>query len=478
MLADRFRVLELLGTGGMGEVYLAEDARLNRQVAIKLLSDELARDSESLARFEREARTAARLNHPNVATVYDFWQSEGVSFIAMELLEGKTLRDTLLEQKSLPVVELLDIAIQIARGLAAAHQGNIVHRDLKPANVMILEDGRVKILDFGLAKAVQSETSEMDYETRASLTGVGQVLGTVNYMSPEQVRGEPLDARSDLFSLGTVLCEMACGSVPFRRATAADTMSAILNDSPRSARGLETEIPAQLAPLIERLLAKEPRDRFQSSRDVLADLERLKKDAESAQRAASSKGPKSIAVLPFVNRSADPENEYFSDGLAEELINALTHLEGLHVASRTSAFRYKGQDADIRTIGRELDVDTVLEGSVRKSGKRLRITAQLIGAADGYHIWSERYDRDLEDIFEVQDEITATIVESLKIQVGAGSPAGAIKRTTDNVDAYNEYLKGRYFSYKRRRRPATPGECARPKSADPSSIAPRIGDRH
>ncbi len=287
LLADRFQILKLLGTGGMGEVYLAQDARLDRQVAIKFLSDKLARDREWLARFEREARTAARLNHPNVATVYDFGQSEGVSFIAMELLEGRTLRDVLLEHKSLPVVDLLDIAIQVVEGLDAAHQRNIVHRDLKPGNVMVLEGGRVKILDFGLAKAVDSDTSEGDYRTSTGLTREGRVFGTVNYMSPEQARGEELDARTDLFSFGVVLYEMATGSLPFQGKTSAVVFDAILHQEPISAVRLNPRLPAEIELIIAKALEKDRSLRYQHASDMLTDLKRVKRDTDSGRSATS-----------------------------------------------------------------------------------------------------------------------------------------------------------------------------------------------
>ncbi len=447
----RYRIERKIGQGGMGVVFLAEDTRLRRRVALKLLPDEVSADLELMARFEREARTAAQLHHPNLATIYDLGKSEARCFIAMEYIEGKTLAEILDQSKFLPVADCLEIAVQLAQGMAAAHEQNIIHRDLKPGNVMVTGSGQVKILDFGLAKVIEgcTATTGTVLSPSTGLTKAGEILGTVNYMSPEQARGHPVDARSDLFSFGAVLYEMATGTKPFERPTAVDTLSAILYDAARPASKLKPEIPHKFVGILGRLLAKKPEDRYPSSTALLLDLQQLRQELQSGQVAGLPGGPergKSIAVLPFVNMSADPENEYFSDGLAEELINVLAHVEGLHVASRTSAFQFKGKALNVRAIGEELNVETVLEGSVRKAGNRVRITAQLIKTADGYHLWSERYDRELEDVFAVQDEIAQTIVDTLKVKV-IGAPL--VRRYTENTEAYNLYLKGRYFWYKR-----------------------------
>jgi eukaryotic-like serine/threonine-protein kinase len=369
----------------------------------------------------------------------------------MELLEGQTLRERI-ARGAFKTDELLEIAIQIADALNAAHARSIIHRDIKPANIFIAQSGQVKILDFGLAKfsRERQESSETTLTAGESLTGPGSAMGTIAYMSPEQARGEELDARSDLFSFGVVLYEMATGRQAFTGGTSHVIVDAILHKDPISPIRLIPELPGELERIINKALEKDRKLRYQSASDLRADLQRLKRDSDSGRKSGGTVSEpariKLLAVLPFANLSADKENEYFGDGLAEEVINALTRLPGLRVAARTSSFFFRGMEADIREIGAKLNVEHVLEGSVRKAGNRIRITAQLISIADGYHLWSERYDRELTDIFAIQDEICREIVEQLRIELAPGhSPQ---KRHTQNVEAYNLYLKGRYHFYK------------------------------
>jgi serine/threonine-protein kinase len=425
----------------MGVVYLARDTKLRRPVAIKILPDDVTRDPERRARFEREAQTAASLNHPNIGIVHEFAEVDGSCFIVMEYVDGRSLAQLVQQEEQIEPAELLEIAGQVAQGLEAAHARNVIHRDLKPGNVMLTADKRVKILDFGLAKAVEATVGPTAPPTAVptALTEPGQVMGTVDYMSPEQARGLPLDARSDLFSLGAVLYEMASGRPPFRRSTTADTLSAVLNEKPRSLAEVRPALPPALARTIEKLLRKRPEDRCQSAAEVGAAL----RAAKEGCAAPSTDELKSIAVLPFADMSPGRDQEYFCDGLAEELINALAQIPGLRVAARTSAFQFKDKAVNVETVGRDLKVNNILEGSVRKAGNRLRITAQLVKASDGYHLWSQRYDRDLEDVFAVQDEITRTIVDTLKLELAGGRPR-LVRCACDDVETYNLYLKGRY----------------------------------
>jgi TolB-like protein/Tfp pilus assembly protein PilF len=428
----------------MGEVYRARDARLKREVAVKILAEKCAQDPDRLRRFEQEARAAAALSHPNVLVVYDVGVHDGIPFLVTELLEGETLQARL-SRGSLSVELALDVATQIASGLSAAHARNIVHRDLKPANVFITPEGLTKILDFGLATIKETPAPD-DLTTR--VTEAGAILGSMGYMSPEQVRGRHADARSDIFSLGTILYEMLSGRRAFKGVSDADTMCAILEKDPPPLVLRDGNTNSGLLRIVNRCMEKDPARRFQSSADLKFALESV---VGSGAVIAEKAREKSIAVLPFANMSAGTDQEYFSDGLAEELINALAGLSGLRVASRTSAFRFRGNDVDIREIGRQLNVETVLEGSVRRSGNRLRITAQLINVADGYHIWSERYDRELADVFAIQDDITESIVKKLEPKL-LGQTHDAARRHTDNLGAFELYLKGRHFWHQRTER--------------------------
>jgi len=434
-----YEIVELVGKGGMGEVYRARDVRLGRDIAIKLLLEEMSEDPERLERFEREARIIASLNHPNIVTIHSVEHTDGLRFITMEFVDGSTLAE-LTPPDGLPLSRFFELAQPIAVAVAAAHDQGITHRDLKPENVMVGNDGRVRVLDFGLAKLEVGELPLEDAPTLA-LTSAGGLLGTVPYMSPEQVQSRPADHRSDIFSLGILFYEMATGKRPFEGESSADLMSAILRDTPTSITDLRADLPRHLARILRRCLEKDPQQRYQSALNLANDLEDLKREVDAGTAMASERP--SIVVLPFVNMSADPDQEYFCDGMAEEVINALTQLEGLHVVARTSAFSFKGRNVDVREIGNKLGVRSVLEGSVRKAGDRLRVTAQLINVDDGYHLWSDHFDRQLDDVFAIQDEISASIVETLKVKLGVGSTR--TKERTENREVYDLYLRALYY---------------------------------
>jgi len=452
-LASHYRIIEVLGRGGMGIVYKAQDTRLGRVVALKFLPASFAGDAISLDRFRREARTASALNHPGICTIHDIDECEGQPFIVMEFLEGRSLRDRI-AGGPLQVDEALELSIQIADALDTAHCRGVIHRDIKSANIFLTQRGQAKILDFGLAKetfrGVPDSTGDALADTVRCVTRPGTVMGTVEYMSPEQAMGEDLDRRTDLFSLGVVMYEMMTGVLPFKGTTAAAIFNSILNREPVAPLELRPELPPGLQQIIIEALRKERKNRYQTARQIREDLEAVKNSPGRMLRSHSSdawQASPSVAVLPFANVSPEREREYFSDGLAEDLINALAKVPGLRVASRTSSFRFRGGDADIRDIGRQLNVSTVLEGSVRSSGDRVRITAQLVSVADGYQIWSERYERDMRDVFAVQDEISHAIVETLKIKLAERKRL--VETATADMEAYHLYLKGRYHANKR-----------------------------
>jgi serine/threonine protein kinase/Flp pilus assembly protein TadD len=437
-----YEILAPLGAGGMGEVYRARDPRLGRDVALKVLPDAVARDPERLARFEREARAVAGLSHPNILVLYSIEREGDLRFITMELVEGETLARHVVPG-GMPIPLLLEISRTLAEALAAAHERGIVHRDLKPANVMIARDGRVKVLDFGLAKqALEGPEVEAGRSTTlaASLSAPGQVVGTAPYMAPEVLRGEAADARSDLFALGVTLYELACGRRPFGGKTPADVASAILRDAPPPLASRRADLPSDWMRVVERCLEKAPADRFQTALEFRDAVRRAAQHAAGHAAAGDTEGP-SIAVLPFTNMSADPENEYFSDGLSEELLNVLAKIPDLKVTGRTSSFAFKGKHEDMREIGQKLGVGTLLEGSVRKAGNRVRITAQLVKVSDGFHLWSETYDRVLDDIFAVQDDIARSV--SAALHVTLLGKAAAASRTAG--ESYQLVLRANHF---------------------------------
>ncbi len=461
-----YEIVAPLGVGGMGEVYRARDTRLERDVAVKVLPESLLADREALARFEREAKLVAALSHPNILAIHDFGSDGGVSFAVTELLEGDTLRDRI-NSGPVPLRKAVSYGRQVARGLAAAHGRGIVHRDLKPENVFVTADGHVKILDFGLAKReALAAASSGSVAATVARTTPGTILGTVGYMSPEQARGEPADHRTDVFSLGAVLYELVFGEPAFRAETSVETMAAILREDPPRLRR-RGDAPAELARIVARCLEKRPDERFQSASDLAFVLQMFEQAetpepteeapvsgtrapaATPSRPTISDSSRASIAVLPFRNLSAEKENEYFSDGITEEIINALTRIEALRVASRTSSFAFKGKAEDVRRIGEQLGVRAVLEGSVRRAGNRLRVSAELVDVADGYQLWSERYDREMEDVFAIQDEISLAIANTLKVRLLAGEEGSLVSRATEDVEAYNHYLKGKYFFNRR-----------------------------
>jgi serine/threonine-protein kinase len=434
LFAERYRIVRERGRGGMGVVFEAHDTRLKRTVALKLLPAERTSDPAARARFWREAQAAASLDHPNICTVHEIAEADGQVFIAMAYVEGETLRERL-ASGPMAVSETVDIALELAEGLREAHAHGVVHRDVKPANVMITPRGTAKILDFGLAKAKGGE----------DLSGTHAILGTVAYMSPEQARGGAVDHRTDVWSLGCLIYELLAGRRLFDGGSAVATLHAILSDAPVSLAWPGRDVPAPLEALVRACLERDPRHRCPDMNRVIEGLRSLTQTRSVATApAATTAPPSSIAVLPFVNMSQDPENEYFGDGLSEEIIGALTRVPGLRVVARTSSFAFKGEKADLRDVGRRLGVDTVLEGSVRRVGSRVRVMAQHVKVSDGCHLWSERFDREMLDVFAIQDEITARIVDKLSAELSGTAPPPRQARRV-SLEAYEAYLRGRHL---------------------------------
>ena len=435
LVAGKYRVLGELGRGGMGVVYRAEDTTLKRPVALKFLSEDLSASPAARARFLREAQAAAALDSPHVCTVYEAGEAEGRTFIAMAFIEGHSLKQRL-AQGPLTVEEALAFARQIAEGLAEAHSRRIVHRDIKPANIMLAGGRQAKITDFGLARV----------EGTAETTRTGGVLGTLAYMSPEQAQGLQTDQRTDIWSLGCVIYEMLAGRAPFSPSPGQADLYALLHADPQPVTSFRADTPTRFAAVVDRCLQKDPRRRYPDGASLLDDLKAVTLGvAAPAPQVELRAAVPSIAVLPFVDMSPEQNQEFFGEGIAEELIHALARIQGLRVVARTSAFALKNKGLDVREIARVLNVDAVLEGSIRAAGTRLRITAQLINVADGFHLWSERFDRDAGDIFAIQDELSAAIVEHLRISLHVGERAALQQRSTGDHEAYNLYLKGLYF---------------------------------
>ena len=452
-----YNVLRPLGSGGMGVVYEAEDTRLGRRVALKFLPHELGRDAQSLERFQREARAASALNHPNICTVFAIEQHDREHFIVMELLDGESLAQTLIRQR-FEIAPLLDLAIQMADALESAHAKGIVHRDIKPANVFINSRGQVKILDFGLAK-IDGVRNRLGVETGAAaetlavheLTQPGTAMGTVAYMSPEQARGQLTDARTDLFSLATLLYQMASGVLPFSGDTSAVVFDAILNRDPVPVTQVGASMPAEFGRILDKALEKDRNLRYQTATELKTDLIRLKRDLESGRRRAlvsdratpAPSGDTSIAVLYFENLSGVKEDEYFRDGITEDIITELSKIKGLKIFPRPTVLGYRDKPVTPQQVGRELNAAFVLGGSLRRAGNRLRINTQLMDARTDFPLWSERYDRELKDIFEVQDEIARKIAEALRITLSPQEREAIAAKPTENLQAYDLYLRGK-----------------------------------
>src|SRR6516165_8216810 len=477
---SHYRIIEKLGAGGMGVVYKAEDTRLHRFVALKFLPDNLAQDSRALERFRGEARAASALNHPGICTIYDIAEQDGLAFIAMEFIDGETLRSHI-QEKALPLDELLKLGVQIADALDAAHAEGIVHRDIKPTNIFVNKRGQAKVLDFGLAKlvpkgvAVPSADASDRAPDPASIVGI--ISGTPSYMSPEQVRGDYLDHRSDIFSLGLLLYEMATGRQAFSGGSGGMIIEAVLTRAPVSAQSINPQIPSGLEDIINKALHKDREQRYQHATEIRSDLEGLERSIDAGWKAATARAESSatgtsirsktrerragsstartgrkrvskvidsLAVLPFENTSRDAEHEYLSDGIAGSLINILATVPKLRVMAQSTVLRYKGRGMDPQTLGRELNVRAVLTGRIMQSGESLRIGTELVDVATGSQLWGAQYDRKPGDIFVIQDEISKEISEKLRLKLTRAEKKRLTRRQTEDAEAYRRYLKGRH----------------------------------
>ena len=447
IFADRYQIIEELGKGGMGRVYKAYDTKIKETIALKLITPEIAKDKRNIERFGNEIKLARKIRHKNVCGMFDLGEEKGTHYITMEFVSGEDLRSLIRRIGQLPIGKSISISKQICEGLTEAHRLGVVHRDLKSNNIMIDKEGNVRIMDFGIARSLETK----------GITGAGVMIGTPEYMSPEQVEGKEVNQRSDIYSFGIVLYEMVTGRVPFDGKTPLSIAMKHKEEMPKTPKEINAQCPDNLSQLILKCLEKDEEQRFQGVEEILSELSNIEKGFSAREKIFSEqidgigkigevKWQNSIAVLPFINMSADPEQEYFCDGIAEEIINALSHVESLRVIARTSAFAFKGKHEDVREIGRRLDVETLLEGSVRKAGNRLRITAQLVQVADGSHLWSERFDRNMEDIFAIQDEISLAIVDNLKVKLLGKEKTKLSKHYTNDLEAYNLYLKGLHFT--------------------------------
>ncbi|MFC2157867.1 protein kinase [Acidobacteriota bacterium] len=430
LFAGKYKILDEIGRGGMGIVYKAKDTKLKRYVALKFLPAELIQDKKAKARFLQEAQAAAALNHPNICIIHEVDDSDDQTFIAMEYIEGKTLKDRI-DSGPLEIDEAVKITAQVAEGLAEAHAKGIVHRDIKPANIMLTEKGTAKIMDFGIAKLAAG----------VDLTQPSTLIGTVAYMSPEQARGDEVDQRTDIWSLGAMFYEMLTGDRPFQKSQEQALIYAILHDSPTPVSLLRSDIPIHIEKTVEKSLAKKLKERYQNIGEIIRDL-------KESQSVALPKAEKSIVVLPFENLSPDPDQEYFCDGMTEEITSDLSKIKDLLVISRNSAMTFKGTKKKTKAIGKELNVQYVLEGSVRKAGNNIRITAQLIDSEKDMHIWSEKYNGMIDDVFKIQEKVSRTIVEALKVKLSPAESCIISEKPIDNIKAYEFYLKANQEIFK------------------------------
>jgi serine/threonine protein kinase/Tfp pilus assembly protein PilF len=467
---SHYKILDRIGGGGMGVVFKAEDSRLGRKVAVKFLPEDTAADPDTIERFRREARAASALNHPGICTIYDIGEHGGRPFIVMELLEGETLKARI---ASGPMSQeaVVDAAFQIADALDAAHRRGVIHRDIKPANLFLTPDGRVKLLDFGLAKLGKKKLGEavgasaletVGQSMENLLTSPGTALGTIAYMSPEQARGEEVDARSDIFSFGVVLYEMATGQRAFPGSTSAVIFDAILNRQPAPLNAIQAGLSPELGRIVQRAMEKDPVARYATAAELRADVERLKRDLESGRTASAAPsstrpgaaaGPavKSVAVLYFENLSGAREDEFFRDGMTEDIITELSKIRRLHVFQRATVLPFRGQSVTAAEVGQQLKSDYVLAGSLRRAGNRLRINAQLVDARTDFPLWAERYDRELQDVFEVQDEIARKIAEALRLALTPQEEKALAQKPTENPQAYDFFLRARGYARRQTR---------------------------